>query len=139
MVIIGRQPRGSSTSTHFASLHDMMTGQQLDSQPFTPAIQQTAEDPSPLLPPAWMTNTAYAVDARVTHSALTYRCLVAHTSGVFATDLAAGKWVAEYLGETEIQLAVITGIVLTNQSSGDVVTVNYTNPNAAADSLTLHL
>ena len=38
-----------------------------------------------------------------------------------------------------IQLAVITGIVLTNQSSGDVVTVNYTNPNTAADSLTLHL
>jgi hypothetical protein len=139
MVIIGRVPRGVSTSTHVASLHDMMTGRELDSQTFSPAIQQSADDPSPLLPPAWMTNTMYAVDARVTHSALTYRCLVAHTSGVFATDLAAGKWVAEFLGETEIELAVITSIVLTNQASGDVVTVNYTNQTAAADSLTLDL
>ena len=117
----------------------MITGQQLDSETFSPAIEQSAEDPSPLLPPPWMTATAYPVDARVTQSALTYRCLVAHTSGVFATDLADGKWAAEFLGETEIQLAVITGIVLVNQSNGDVVTVNYTTPNATADSLTLHL
>ena len=81
----------------------------------------------------------YAVDARVTHSALTYKCLVAHTSGVFATDLGNGKWEADFLGETEIQLAVITSIVLNNQTSGDVVTVNYTNQMAAAESLTLHL
>lgn len=44
---------------------------------------------------AWATTTAYVVgDVRtVTSSGECYRCLVAHTSGTFATDLAAGKWV----------------------------------------------
>lgn len=42
----------------------------------------------------WTTSTAYAVNniVSVTSTAI-YRCLVAHTSGTFATDLAAGKWV----------------------------------------------
>jgi len=43
---------------------------------------------------AWVTGTAYIVDDVVTNSSTTYICLVAHTSGVFATDLAASKWVA---------------------------------------------
>lgn len=44
---------------------------------------------------AWATATAYVVgDVRtVTASGECYRCLVAHTSGTFATDLAASKWV----------------------------------------------
>lgn len=43
----------------------------------------------------WATSTAYAVgDARaLASSGECYRCLVAHTSGTFATDLAASKWV----------------------------------------------
>lgn len=41
---------------------------------------------------AWVTGLAYAVGAPVYQSNNLYRCLVAHTSGVFATDLAAGKW-----------------------------------------------
>lgn len=44
---------------------------------------------------AWATSTAYAVGDLVVQSATTYRCLVAHTSGTFATDLAAAKWVAD--------------------------------------------
>lgn len=41
---------------------------------------------------AWAGTTVYAVGIRVTNGGLTYFCLIAHTSGTFATDLAAGKW-----------------------------------------------
>lgn len=40
----------------------------------------------------WVTATAYAVNDVVNESGTTYVCLEAHTSGTFATDLAAGKW-----------------------------------------------
>jgi hypothetical protein len=46
---------------------------------------------APALP--WITGAAYSANASVTHGSAFYRCLLAHTSGVFATDLAAGKWV----------------------------------------------
>ena len=43
---------------------------------------------------AWVTATAYVVgDVRTVSSLHCYRCIVAHTSGTFATDLAASKWV----------------------------------------------
>lgn len=43
---------------------------------------------------AWVTATAYVVgDVRTVSSLQCYRCIVAHTSGTFATDLAAAKWV----------------------------------------------
>lgn len=44
---------------------------------------------------AWITAAAYAVgDTRtVEATGECYRCLIAHTSGTFATDLAASKWV----------------------------------------------
>lgn len=42
----------------------------------------------------WTTGTAYVPrDAVWVNSYTLYRCLVAHTAGVFATDLAAGDWV----------------------------------------------
>ena len=40
----------------------------------------------------WVTVTAYAVGDVVVETTSTYVCQVAHTSGTFATDLAAGKW-----------------------------------------------
>jgi hypothetical protein len=40
----------------------------------------------------WVTATAYQAGASVIQTTSLYRCLVAHTSGVFAPDLAAGKW-----------------------------------------------
>ncbi|MFZ2160453.1 MAG: hypothetical protein WAV72_30635 [Bradyrhizobium sp.] len=40
----------------------------------------------------WLTATAYLVGVPVYQAGSLYRCLVAHTSGVFATDLAAAKW-----------------------------------------------
>lgn len=49
---------------------------------------------------AWVTLTAYAVGARVLQAGTVYRCLVAHTSGTFATDLAANKWVDDWFIES---------------------------------------
>ena len=40
----------------------------------------------------WLTGTAYAVKDMVRNTTGTYVCILAHTSGVFATDLAANKW-----------------------------------------------
>ena len=41
---------------------------------------------------AWATTTAYTVNQLVEQSGNTYICTVAHTSGVFATDLGNGNW-----------------------------------------------
>ncbi len=43
---------------------------------------------------AWQTSTAYVPGNLVTNGGNYYRCIVAHTSGTFATDLAADKWTA---------------------------------------------
>jgi hypothetical protein len=41
---------------------------------------------------AWVGGTAYVVGDLVLQGGIVYVCMVAHTAGVFATDLAAGKW-----------------------------------------------
>lgn len=43
---------------------------------------------------AWVTATAYVVGDLRSNGGVNYYCTTAHTSGVFATDLAAGKWYA---------------------------------------------
>lgn len=43
---------------------------------------------------AWATTTAYTAGDLVSRSGTNYYCTTAHTSGTFATDLAAGKWYA---------------------------------------------
>lgn len=43
-------------------------------------------------PSAWLTGTGYVVGNFVAQGGQTYYCLISHTSGTFATDLAAGKW-----------------------------------------------
>jgi hypothetical protein len=44
-------------------------------------------------PSVWVTGTAYTANSStVFNGSGFYRCLIAHTSGVFATDLAALKW-----------------------------------------------
>lgn len=40
----------------------------------------------------WLTSTSYQVNDVVIQSNKFYICLIAHTSGTFATDLAAAKW-----------------------------------------------
>lgn len=68
---------------------------------------------------AWVTGNAYEVAAAVTYSNGLYTCLVAHTSGTFAADLAAGKWelLASYstaavapgsIGSTELATGAVT-------------------------------
>lgn len=44
---------------------------------------------------AWLTATAYVVGDLRTNGGTTYYCTTAHTSGVFATDLASGYWYAQ--------------------------------------------
>ena len=41
----------------------------------------------------WATSTAYVPGQKVSQTGHVYKCLVAHTSGTFATDLTALKWV----------------------------------------------
>jgi hypothetical protein len=55
----------------------------------SPALQTSGVAPAN----AWMTGTAYIAGTPVIQAGTLYRCLVPHTSGVFATDLAAGDWV----------------------------------------------
>jgi len=55
---------------------------------------------------AWVTATAYAVKDLVTQSGNTYICAVAHTSGTFATDLAAVKWVLFQIGANPSAAAI---------------------------------
>lgn len=45
-------------------------------------------------PSAWVTTTAYVVGDLRSNGGVNYYCTTAHTSGTFATDLAAGKWYA---------------------------------------------
>ena len=56
----------------------------------------------------WLTSTAYAANDLVVNSDIAYVCLVSHTSGTFATDLAAKKW-AVHQGATRQELAASTG------------------------------
>ena len=52
---------------------------------------------------AWLTTTAYVVGDARANGGTNYYCIVAHTSGTFATDLAAGKWYAmPATGEYEV-------------------------------------
>lgn len=53
---------------------------------------QTAENSLLEWKGAWVTATAYAPSDLVETGGSTYVCIVAHTSGTFATDLSGGKW-----------------------------------------------
>jgi len=58
---------------------------------------------------AWVTATAFKVGDVVIESTIIYRCLIAHTSGVFATDLAAGKWVVDETATTRTKIVFSIG------------------------------
>jgi hypothetical protein len=92
-------------------------------------------DPGMVWEGPWQTSTAYAVDDVVSNSGSSYICIEAHTSGTFATDLAAGKWqLVAQKGDTGAQGpqgnqgpagddGVIQSIV-----AGDNVTIDDTDP-----------
>lgn len=57
---------------------------------------------------AWVTATAYIVGDIVLQDNECYECITAHTSGTFATDLAATKWVIQNI-PAFLSKALITG------------------------------
>jgi hypothetical protein len=66
-------------------------------------------------PNPWVTSTAYIAYDAVYQDNCLYRCIVAHTSGTFATDLLAGKW------ELLIELTAGASVVSFNGRGGVVV------------------
>ena len=56
---------------------------------------------------AWVTSHSYVIGNLVTESGNHYRCLVAHSSGTFETDLTAGKWEVA-AGETDLAYEIPT-------------------------------
>lgn len=53
---------------------------------------------------AWVTVTVYSLGDIVSNAGVPYICILAHTSGVFATDLAASKWVIFAKNQTASQV-----------------------------------
>lgn len=94
----------------------------------------------------WVTATSYAVNDVVRDSGIAYVCLTAHTSGTFATDLAANKWMqlgaslttaadvtfvpAGSLASTDVQAAI-------EEVSGDVTSLTTTVSGKQASDATL--
>jgi hypothetical protein len=65
---------------------------------------------SPNVGSAWLTSTAYVRGDFVSETSVLYRCVTDHTSGTFATDLAAVDWVAvEYCGQCLVDTTQNTG------------------------------
>lgn len=62
----------------------------------------------------WVTATAYAAGNIVKQGTGTYLALSAHTSGVFATDLAAGKWTPLY------DTTALTAGAISNTPAGNI-------------------
>lgn len=63
-------------------------------------------------PAAWVTGTAYTATpprSVVTNGGSSYVCLVPHTAGTFATDLAAGYWLLIASGSSSVAWGGLTG------------------------------
>lgn len=68
---------------------------------------------------AWVTATSYAVgDIRIS-SNVAYYCLISHTSGTFATDLAAARWRVATGQEIEYTLTASNANIFTGIDAGD--------------------
>jgi len=68
---------------------------------------------------AWATATSYAVGDMRISSNTAYYCLVAHTSGTFATDLAAAKWRVALGSEVDYNLTASNASIFTGLDVGD--------------------
>lgn len=76
---------------------------------------------------AWQTSHGYVVGDFVKESDVIYYCLIAHTSGTFATDLAAGKWVAQAIYEIPTPYAVEDLALLKFSQNADIMTLTHTS------------
>ena len=72
---------------------------------------------------AWVTATDYEKDDYVTYNSKTYICLVAHTSGTFATDLAAEYWETS----TDYETPVLDDYTYVFQLPSDFLRLNKTS------------
>lgn len=88
-------------------------------------------------PSAWVTLTNYAVAETVTFEAGFYRCLIAHVSGTFATDLAAAKWELIVDFSSAISESSIQDTLHNADSKADPVDADEFMGNDSADSYTL--
>lgn len=70
---------------------------------------------------AWATDTAYVINEYVVSSGATYACMLSHTSDVFATDMAAGKWALFDTTFLRSDLAAPSGASLIGHPSGMTV------------------
>jgi microcystin-dependent protein len=71
-------------------------------------------------PRPWATATAYEDGDAVSFLNGIYLCSADHTSGVFATDLAAGRW--ELLVEFAVDTSILDGAVTTPKLANEAVT-----------------
>lgn len=79
----------------------------------------------------WQTARAYALNDTVWQSNAIYVCIVAHTSGVFATDLAAARW------QAYVDYANPLGVATTQANNAlESATAAANSATAAADSAT---
>ena len=79
----------------------------------------------------WASATSYAINDVVTYGGNTYIVLEGHTSGVFATDLAAGKWQKfnsgiRYMGNWTTSTAYIKDDIVKNSVSTYICLVDHT-------------
>lgn len=73
---------------------------------------------------SWLTATVYAVKDIVAQAGANYVCVIAHTGGTFATDLAAGKWMvfpataANFTVAQTISVSSAAALTLTSSLAG---------------------
>ncbi len=85
-------PRDPANNAYPLLYTTTLNGIQLLENPATAFVLSLPSAPK-FTTTAWVTSTAYALKALVLFTdGNVYRCITAHTSGTFATDLAAAKW-----------------------------------------------
>jgi hypothetical protein len=78
----------------------------------------------------WVTATVYAPGTTVSVGVRNYYCIVGHTSGVFATDLAAGKWGILYVNAMGTFTSGVSSLVDINNGIVDAALIPATNEPA---------
>tara|TARA_B100001245_G_scaffold229905_1_gene208721 strand:- start:390 stop:1694 length:1305 start_codon:yes stop_codon:yes gene_type:complete len=86
----------------------------------------------------WATTTAYKVDDVLSYGGQTYKALVGHTSGTFATDLAASKWVKfsggmDWKGNWATSTAYKVNDIVNSSGSVYVASADHTSGTFSSD------
>lgn len=58
----------------------------------------------------WLTGTAYTIGNMVSVNNFAWKCVIAHTGGTFATDLASGNWICTALNTGTGRVGTVTGV-----------------------------